>query len=112
VVLEVGGSIPLVHPTDSLDAEARCERRVAGSGGRGRGIALDEPPAPERVFFHSQKSSRTPYESFLLGETGGDSNNGLAGSLTGTLLPNTSYSFEAWAFIQAVHGPDISPGPA
>ena len=43
MVLEVGGSIPLAHPTDSLDAAVSCARRVVGSGGRVSGWSRIEP---------------------------------------------------------------------
>ena len=58
-------------------------------------------------FYNLQESTRTPGESFVLGQLGGDSRNQLYGSATGTLVGGHQYSF---SFVAGVGG-GIGPVP-
>jgi hypothetical protein len=57
------------------------------------------------LFTNTQESRTTSNESFLLGQTGGDFENGLYGPTTGTLLlPGVNYLLEVEAFVDGLSG--------
>ncbi|MFQ5494516.1 MAG: hypothetical protein ACE5EX_03965 [Phycisphaerae bacterium] len=56
-------------------------------------------PSDAMVFFNQQESLATPDEAFVLGETGGDLSNLLAGDLSGMLQAGHTYEFSYDALI-------------
>lgn len=69
-------------------------------GGASLGFELHDATAGVYLFSSYQDSLSTPNESFVVGGSGGDSGNLLAGSAVGTLLPGHEYSFFAYARIE------------
>jgi hypothetical protein len=62
------------------------------------------------LFSNTQHSDATPNETFTLGLAEGDAANGLAGSLTGTLIAGHEYRLQVTNYMQAV--PSASPSGA
>jgi len=65
-------------------------------------VTLDDITSTQNLFTNEQRSYSTIDESFLLGETGGDSTNSLSGSLTGDLITGHDYSLFFNSYIHAV----------
>ena len=74
----------------STSDKRRC--RIAVTSNIGRATTL---------FENIQQSDATPNEFFTLGLTGGDANNTLTGSLTGTLIAGREYQLFFDAFTQS-----------
>lgn len=67
---------------------------------------LFDKTIPITLFRNLQDSRETPDEQFVLGESGGDRSNILAGSLTGNLIKDHVYQFWAYARNRAYPDPD------
>jgi hypothetical protein len=65
--------------------------------------------ASQLLFFNIQRSLATPAESFVLGQQGGDAENTLQGSLTGTLIAGHHYLLTTTAYVAAYPSPTASP---
>ncbi len=59
----------------------------------------DVTGAPVMLFGNTQLSYATPFENLVLGQTGGDNMNSLAGSLTGILTAGTEYRLDFYTFM-------------
>lgn len=72
-------------------------------------VRITQTTGSQPTLFHSrQESIATPAESFVLGESGGDNNNILIGSPTGTLLRNRTYDLDIGIDIWARYAPTTS----
>ena len=66
-------------------------------------------PTGTDLFSNGQQSHSTPNESFVIGESGGDTRNSLTGSATGTLLAGRLYDFVAFAALEMFPIPGTAP---
>lgn len=64
------------------------------------------------VFNNSQLSHSTPNEHFVLGEQGGDFDNILVGTMTGTLLPGRSYRLQYYSRLLDEPSPSLQTATA
>src|SRR5262249_1678148 len=94
-----GDGLILFSPSVNIDYEISGKFTVTDVDGRlvDLYVFLFDDDAGIPLFDNYQQSLATPNESLTVGQSGGDAQNSLIGTLTGTLVAGTNYSFYAAA---------------
>lgn len=83
--------------------------QMTGLGALSYIVVMADITTDQEIFRNEQTSYSTQDESFQLGETGGDANNVLTGTMTGSLLPGHTYGYRVNPLVVSWFETEVPP---